>query len=253
MKLHDFVIATALAALLGCQESNAPAKPISEGAADSNAPRGAPEQPATASVMQGKVVETMNSGGYTYVQLDTGSPGKVWAAGPTTALKVGDDVAFAGGMVMTNFQSKTLNRVFDRIYFVNRFDVGGGSAEAADTTPAPKPSTRAAAAPVEVEKIEKASGGVTVEEIFAQAETLTGKRVKLRGKVVKYNGGILGRNWLHIQDGTGTAGTNDLTVITDGTAAVGDIVVIEGVLAANKDFGAGYAYPLIVEDARIEK
>ena len=77
----------------------------------------------------------------------------------------------------------------------------------------------------------------------------------IRGKVVKYNGGIMGKNWLHLRDGSGKAeaNDNDLTVTSQDTAAVGDVVVVKGVVRVDKDFGAGYAYPVIVEDAKIGK
>jgi hypothetical protein len=75
--------------------------------------------------------------------------------------------------------------------------------------------------------------------------------VKVRGKVVKYNSGIMGKNWLHIQDGSGAAGSNDLTVTTSANTKVGDTVLVAGVLSANKDFGSGYKYALIVQDAKV--
>jgi hypothetical protein len=71
---------------------------------------------------------------------------------------------------------------------------------------------------------------------------------------VKYNEQIMGRNWLHIRDGSGTAGKdNDLTVTTADKAAVGDVVVVKGKVQVDKDFGAGYSYPVIVEDAKLAK
>ena len=91
--------------------------------------------------------------------------------------------------------------------------------------------------------------------VWANRRALAGKAVAVRGKVVKYNGGILGVNWLHIQDGTGTADrkTNDLTITTDDTATIGDIVTATGTLATDKDFGAGYAYPVILEKSTLKR
>ena len=87
---------------------------------------------------------------------------------------------------------------------------------------------------------------------IAFANSLTGKVVKFRGRVVKASRMILGSNWLHIQDGTGEPGSNDITVTSKtGFAAVGSIVVIEGTLGVNKDYGAGYSYDVIVEDASV--
>ena len=75
--------------------------------------------------------------------------------------------------------------------------------------------------------------------------------MKVRGKVVKFTPEIMGKNWIHLQDGTGAAGTNDLTVTTSAMAKKGDTVVISGALVIDKDFGYGYAYDVIIEDADV--
>lgn len=99
-----------------------------------------------------------------------------------------------------------------------------------------------------------AEGAVsTVAELFAQKAELAGKDVTVKGKVVKANNNIMQRNWLHVQDGTGAEGTNDITVTSQQTADVGDEVTVRGKLVADKDIGAGYNYSLLIEDAAIEK
>lgn len=116
--------------------------------------------------------------------------------------------------------------------------------------PHPMPST----APTEVDLsgIEKAEGGMTVADVFAQKGDLQGKPVTVRGKAVKVNADIMGRNWLHVRDGSGQEGTNDLTVTTTGPLpGVGDTVLVTGVVALDQDFGMGYRYPVLVEDAEI--
>ncbi len=82
---------------------------------------------------------------------------------------------------------------------------------------------------------------------------LAGKPVSVRGKVVKYNANILGKNWLHIQDGSGSAdnGDNDLTVTTSTPVALGATVLVTGNVSTNRDFGAGYKYSVIIEDANV--
>jgi hypothetical protein len=103
--------------------------------------------------------------------------------------------------------------------------------------------------------VEKAEGGQTVEEIYLKKAELSGKKVSVHGKVVKYNSGIMGSNWIHLQDGTGSSaeGTNDLTITTQGEANVGDMVLVSGMLTTDKDFGAGYKYDVIIEDAAVTK
>ena len=95
--------------------------------------------------------------------------------------------------------------------------------------------------------------GKDIAWVYANKDSLAGQPVSLRGKVVKYNANILGTNWLHIQDGSGSAadGSNDLVVTSAAEAAVGDTVVITGNIALEKDFGAGYSYPVLVEDASL--
>jgi hypothetical protein len=92
---------------------------------------------------------------------------------------------------------------------------------------------------------------LSIEALFAQKDRLSGQRVQVAGKVVKVNTGIMGKNFLHIQDGTGAAGANDLTVTTQDVARVGDQVVVTGVVTVNRDFGAGYSYPLILEEGAV--
>ena len=104
---------------------------------------------------------------------------------------------------------------------------------------------------MEVGKIDPVDGGQTIASIYGHKAALASHRVAVRGKVVKVNDGILGKNWLHIQDGTGSADTNDLTVTTADTVAKGDVVVVRGTVSLDKNFGAGYAYPVMIEDAQV--
>jgi hypothetical protein len=116
-----------------------------------------------------------------------------------------------------------------------------------ETHPAPT-----AAAEVDLTGIAKAEGGKTVAEVFAEKDALAGKPVTFRGKVVKTNPDIMGKNWLHVRDGSGEEGTNDLTITTAGTLPnVGDTVLVTGNVSLNKDFGMGYAYDVLVEDAQV--
>ena len=105
--------------------------------------------------------------------------------------------------------------------------------------------------PLDFSRISKPSGGKNIAEIYKEKPRLVGKKIAVRGKVVKFNTGIMGKNWLHLRDGTGAEGTNDLTVTTDGVAKVGDTVLVRGALTADKDFGHGYKYPVIIEDAQV--
>ncbi len=200
----------------------------------------------------GQVVETMATGGYTYVQVDTGQE-KIWAAAPQFSVAVGDTVTVPPGAPMRGYHSKTLNRTFDMVYFVAAVQVAGASA--ADPRPgdqhsgAPRASLSAVG---DVSGVEKAEGGSTIAEVFDRKSDLSGKEVTIRGKVVKYSPRVMGKNWIHLRDGTaGAQGGNDLTVTTSGVAALGDVIVVRGMLSIDRDFGYGYKYEVMVEDASI--
>jgi hypothetical protein len=123
---------------------------------------------------------------------------------------------------------------------------------AAATQPHPMPSA-AASAEVDLAGIERADGGKTVAELYAEKDQLAGQPVVVRGKVVKTNAMVMDTNWLHVRDGSGEDGTNDLTVTTKAELPkVGDTVVVSGVVTVDKDFGMGYVYPVILENAEVK-
>jgi hypothetical protein len=223
------------------QAGSAASEPVAIAAANpAPAPAPSADQPIT-----GTVLETMNAGGYTYAKIDRGGGATAWTAGPATPLAVGARVAGLTGTMMTAFRSESLQRTFPEIYFVTSFGAAAPSANPHGA--AVEPATQALAS----ETIAPIRPGKTVAEVFAGKATLAGKTVAVRGKVVKLNTNILGRNWIHLQDGTGGVGTNDLLVTTDATAKVGDIVVVRGRLALDKDFGSGYRYDVLVESATV--
>jgi hypothetical protein len=206
----------------------------------------------------GKVSETMNAGSYTYVLVDTGNK-KLWVAAPKFAVKAGDKVDVGNAMAMPDYESKTLKRKFDVVYFTGNVSVNGKNpneraapATSGELPPGhPKIDGAAAASASDFSKITKPSGGKSVSEIVNGRKQLKGKEIIVRGKVVKYNSGVMGKNWLHIRDGSGTAASNDLTVTTDTPAAVGATVLVKGKVSTDRNLGSGYFYPVIVEDARV--
>jgi hypothetical protein len=239
---------------------------IANGTVDSaEAPQPAAKAPVSgeknASPLQsGKVLEVLNASNYTYLRVDTGRE-KLWLAAPQTKIKSGEKVTFGAGLPMKNFQSKTLGRTFDTIYFVDQVGREGDKPAAQRLSQAggqslpeghPKISqNNGTAAKMDFSRITKASGGKTIAEIYAQKTQLAGKKTAVRGKVVKYNAGIMGKNWIHLKDGTGAEGSNDLAVTTKTEAKVGDTVLVRGNVATDKDYGYGYKYPVIIEDAEV--
>ncbi|HDS15931.1 MAG TPA: DNA-binding protein [Proteobacteria bacterium] len=236
-------------------------------------------QPSSAA-LSGKVLETMDSGGYTYVLLETAS-GERWVAVPQIQVEVGRTLSLAPGMVMADFKSETLNRTFSEIVFSSGLSgdptpgaalvagecpggyggeggnagLQGGAAEgmASGMTGmgSMKSSGRVTVPPLDL-AIEKAEGqnAFTVAELFARATELSQRQITVRGKVVKVSSNIMGKNWVHLQDGSGVPekGTHDLVLTTQQQPVVGEILVAVGILSADKDFGSGYRYDVIIEE-----
>jgi hypothetical protein len=219
--------------------------------------------PSGVKTVTGTIVETMDAASYTYVRVKTGE-GDVWAATAQFKVAPGDRVVVPLEMPMKDFHSASLNRDFPLIYFTSHIDREGQPTPAlmvGHDQPVPGPMSGhppmsgappSGEAPM-VTKVAPAEGGITIAEVWARRAALTGKTVTVRGKVVKFNGGILDRNWLHIQDGSGDAkdGTNDLTITSQGVAKVGDVITVTGTVATNKDIGSGYSYGVIVESATL--
>jgi hypothetical protein len=209
--------------------------------------------PAAAPSLKGEVLETLDAGTYTYLRLKT-TDGEIWAAVLSTPVKKGAQVTVESPMLMTNFESKTLKRKFDKIIFGTLAGTAAPS-QGAGSTPPHAGAAKPVAAPVG--KVTKATGpdARTVGEVASQRAQLKGKTVTVRGQVVKFMANVMGKNWVHLQDGSGSAadGTNDLLVTTKQMAKVGDVLVARGVVRADADFGYGYTYKVMLEDATLQK
>ncbi len=237
---------------------------------------------STNGLIEGTVLETMDAAGYTYVNVSS-AQGPVWIALPETDVKKGATLSFATGMEMKDFHSKSLNKTFTSIMFSEGIvDTSTASPQVTAGSPAKQDIADSFEAAVQAEKqvavpqvqptqssggsmgatapfteisVEKAAGdnAFTVAELFEKAKELDGTTVRLRGKVVKFNANIMGRNWLHLQDGTGDPmqNTHDLVVTTKTEIGSPEVLTIEGTLAADKDFGAGYKYAVIIENAAV--
>ena len=264
MRRRVLFVALVSLAVVACKKQEALKQaPAAQAPSAPTAPAG-----ASAQVMRGKVLEKVDVSQYSYLKLNTAS-GEVWAAVGKTDKKVGDEVGVANAFPMQNFESKELGKKFDVVYFGSLADPAAAAAPAAVPAAmggagAPAPADMAAqhkavaTGPndIKVQKVAKASGadGRTVEEIWAQREKLKGKPVTVRGQIVKFTP-VMGKNFLHLRDGTGAADKNhhDVTVTTSDNAAVGDVVTAKGTVIVDKDFGAGYSYPVLIDDAKVTK
>ena len=224
--------------------------------------------------LSGKVLETMDGGGYTYLLLQNG-PEKVWVAIPLTKLAVGQQLTLTPGFAMKNFSSKALNRKFDQVIFsagptdakkmqlspsaIKALHQGvPGAPGAQQEQPAKEKATAQGAKPPQKnQKVTKAKGAnaYTIAEIFAKSRKLEKKQVVIRGRVVNVAEKIMKKNWIHLEDGTGSKAkkTDNLVVTSKALPKVGDVVTVTGTLYNNLDFGSGYRYQVLIQDATLKK
>ncbi|MBU0484605.1 MAG: DNA-binding protein [Proteobacteria bacterium] len=238
-----------------------------------------------AMTIKGKVLEVLSGGGFTFILLEHEGE-KKWASAPSTKVEVNEEVTLLNATVFPDFYSKSLDRKFDNLIFASSIE-GKNPQSGTDQDAQPSRTRRSSAntsapsfqnalqeempatltgetieagsakavVPFAELKIERAPGsnGFTVAELFAKAPELDGKEIVINGKVMKFSPNIMGKNWLHIQDGTGDPQqqTHDLVITSTESAENDTIVKIKGILRANKDFGAGYKYAVIVEEAHL--
>lgn len=243
-----------------------PAAPPPAAPSEAVAPAATSEAAApVGELLTGKVLQTMDSGGYTYVYIQKDDMEKVWVAVAATPIALGTKVSFKGGMDMINFESKSLKRTFEKIVFADSVvaDSSGKSTAAVaahidkDTKGVSGGSKAATSVKDTKISVPKATGAnaYTVQELFTNSAKLNKKKVVVRGKVIKVSVGIMGKNWIHIQDGTGTQAkkNHNLVCTSQEMAYLDDVVTVSGILAKDKDFGGGYKYSVIIEEAKIKK
>ncbi|UMB55059.1 hypothetical protein MKD41_06180 [Lutibacter sp. A64] len=210
------------------------------------------QQTAPKTMVHKIVVNEYISGG-TYAYLNVSEKSKsYWMAIPNREVKIGDTYYYNGGMVMKDFKSKSLNKVFDEIIFVE-----GIRASEELLNKVPNNNTHEHTATENMVDIaidiEKAKNGITIEELLSEKKRFSGKEVILRGKVVKVNNGIMEKNWVHIVDGTQYANVESITITTQEIVKVGDVVTFSGKVILDKDFGYGYVYDILLEEGELIK
>ncbi len=200
-----------------------------------------------------EILEHMDAAGYTYILANEDGK-EYWIAIAQMPVKEGETLYYTQSMEMKNFASKALDRTFESILFVEGVSKDGKSAaKAKNPMMDSNPHTGISKVEKKDIKVTPVKGGITVEKLYTGKLDLEGKKVKLKGVVTKFNGGIMSRNWIHLQDGTSFESYKEITVTTNDIAKVGETIVVEGTLVLDKDFGSGYKYDAIVEEAKIVK
>lgn len=253
--MKSSILAIAIVAIFAACES----KPKVIEAVDTSAQAQQPMEDASASMLHKVVVEEiLPTTKYTY--LNVSEDGKMtWIAIPKKDVKKGGTYYYRGGLKKTDFKSVEYNRVFETLYLVSDVSedpgMGGASGmEGSGGMTGKNPHAGAAGEEPQLEqktKIEPVTGGISISELLANRKKYEGQTVRIKGRCIKLNNMIMNRNWIHLQDGSLKDKTIDLTVTTTENIALGSIVALEGVIALNKDFGAGYKYDIIMEEAKL--
>jgi hypothetical protein len=187
------------------------------------------------------VKEVLPTTKYVYLRVTEGEQ-EFWIATIKTEVKVGGTYFYQGGLLKTNFESKEHKRVFDKMYLVSSIVPSDHSSH---VTPekSQQPST------TETRKDIDVKGSVKIAELVANPKKYEGKTIQIRGQCVKLNPNIMGRNWVHLQDGS--KDDYDLVVTCEVQIPVGHTVTLTGKVVLNKDFGSGYKYDILLEEGQL--
>lgn len=200
------------------------------------------------------VSEVLQTNNYTYLLVKENDT-ETWLAVPKMNAAKGETYYYDGGMLMENFASKELNRTFEKIYFLESVrttaELSQQNMPDSGTTYSNSHNEKPVLDKSKIE-ISPISGGIAIKDLFADKKKYEGKTVTVKGIVAKFNPQIMKKNWIHLQDGTEFNGEFDLTVTSQSTVNVGDTIVVEGKIFLDKDFGYGYFYNIIMEDAAIK-
>ena len=183
----------------------------------------------------GKILESMNSAGYTYMKVQENTK-SYWIAMTQRDVRVGEDISFQEESLMKNFHSKTLNRNFESILFASDIE---NKTQAQQLTKIESTI---------MESTYKEKGSISIAELFKNREQYANKKITIKGKVTKVSIGIMKRNWIHLSDGSMFKNINDIVFTSEqNVPQVGDVISATGTVTIDKDFGYGYFYSVIVE------
>lgn len=198
------------------------------------------------------IKEVLQAGEYTYLNVTEGDSTR-WLAAPSVEAKIGTTYYYQGGLVMKKFKSKELSRTFDEVVFIENISTEPiTEKKSAELSTDSATMSKRAGKPVLVKqeiKLAALKDGITIGDLYKNKTTYSGKTIKVRGIVTKFNEAIMNKNWIHIQDGTNNGDDFDLTATSELTVAVGDTITLEGKITLDKDFGYNYFYKVIMENA----
>jgi hypothetical protein len=197
-----------------------------------------------------EIKEVIQTSGYTYMNVSENSAYR-WVAATKMEAKPGEKYYYDGALQMNNFHSKELDRTFETIYFLNKVSSIPFSMQEKINSMGSSHSGNSDSKQKSNVVLRKENGEITIAQVFEKQSELENKEVTIRGIVVKVNKQVMGKNWIHLQDGTDNNGSFDLTITSQDLPEKGDEATFKGTIILKKDFGAGYYYDVIMEDAQM--
>jgi hypothetical protein len=193
-------------------------------------------------------LDVLHTDKYTYMQVVENSD-TFWVAASKFEAKKGNKYFYRGGLMKTNFFRQEFNRTFDKVFLVS--SIVDASAHPGNNGESQSTGLNLDVKPSEIKSL---AGAISLKDLMKNKSKYEGKPIVVSGKVVKVNSGIMNKNWIHLQDGNSEKGKPlDLTITTQENIPLGVVVNMEGKIVLNKDFGAGYKYDIIMEEAVVKK
>ena len=196
-----------------------------------------------------KAIEVLQATKYVYVKVKEGDA-EYWIATTKQEVNVNENYFYRGGLLKTNFESKEHNRIFDRIYLVSRIIPTDHGSQGNMANNESEIDITASDENKSIDLI-KMEGSITIKELLDNLAKYDGQVVQISARCVKVNPNIMGRNWVHLEDGT--QGNFDMVATTDIPIPEGNVVTLKGTINLDVDFGAGYRYEVIMEEATVLK
>jgi hypothetical protein len=257
--------AIGIAAVVAVTAKNEPPSPPHEPVSKAGTPQHDPPlAPATETSLAGEVREAIDVAQYTYLRLAPKDGREFWAAVSKAPVSVGSHVSIVDAARMTNFESATLKRTFDVIYFgslgsparapgpTGALPAGHPPLDGQDMANTPHGSATPAPTPSAV-KVTPATGqnAYAIAALFAERASLGGKVARVRGQVVKATP-VQGVTYYRLRDGSSDEPSSaQLVVSSTANATIGQIVTFEGQVGTNVDVGIGTKYPVMLQNARL--
>ncbi len=247
---------TAILVLTACQNGPKVIEPtaITESSQDTSAQSNSNIEVSSNTKFHSVVVtEVLPTSKYVYLKVREGQE-EFWIATGKMEVKKGETYFYNDGLLKTDFRSEEHNRVFEKIYLVSKLISKGDhtnltKSESRSNSVADRSVTQKENIPTHTEKEIQHMGAITIAELVKDTEKYEGHSVEVSGTCVKVNSNIMGRNWIHLQDGT--QDDFDLVVTSNARITEGSTITIRAVVALNRDFGSGYSYDLILENGTL--